>query len=59
MALNKFYLGYTKEGIIQLILNIVTLGAASFIPFIEGILYLFMSDKQFDDTYVYGKKGWF
>lgn len=58
LALNKFYLGYTKEGIIQLVLNVVTLGAASVIPFIEGILYLFMSDKQFDDTYVYGKKGW-
>ncbi|CAD7798708.1 hypothetical protein CHRY9390_00375 [Chryseobacterium aquaeductus] len=58
LALNKFYLGYTKEGIIQLILNIVTFGAASVIPFIEGILYLFMSDEQFDNTYVYNKKGW-
>ncbi|MDC8105079.1 TM2 domain-containing protein [Chryseobacterium sp. B21-037] len=58
LALNKFYLGYTKEGIIQIVLNLVTFGAASIIPFIEGILYLFMSDKQFDDTYVYGKKGW-
>ncbi|MDR6516395.1 TM2 domain-containing protein [Chryseobacterium camelliae] len=59
LALNKFYLGYTKEGIIQLVLNVVTFGLASVIPFIEGIIYLFMSDKQFDDTYVYGKKGWF
>ncbi|MDQ1095162.1 MULTISPECIES: TM2 domain-containing protein [Chryseobacterium] len=59
LALSKFYLGYTKEGIIQLVLNIVTVGAASVIPFIEGIIYLFMSDKQFDDTYVYGRKGWF
>lgn len=58
LALNKFYLGYTKEGVIQLVLNIITFGAASIIPFIEGILYLFMSDKQFDDTYVHGKKGW-
>ncbi len=58
LALNKFYLGYTREGIIQLILNVVTCGVASVIPFIEGILYLFMSDKQFDDTYVYGKKPW-
>ncbi|WP_185286062.1 TM2 domain-containing protein [Chryseobacterium indologenes] len=58
LALNKFYLGYTKEGIIQLVLNIVTCGIASVIPFIEGILYLFMTDKQFDDTYVYGRKGW-
>jgi len=58
LALNKFYLGYKKEAIIQLVLNVVTFGAASVIPFIEGILYLFMSDKQFDDTYVYGRKGW-
>ncbi|MEJ5104655.1 TM2 domain-containing protein [Chryseobacterium sp. MYb328] len=58
LALNKFYLGYKREGIIQLILNVVTCGAASVIPFIEGILYLFMSDKQFDDTYVHGRKPW-
>lgn len=57
-ALNKFYLGYTREGVIQLVANIVTCGIASIIPFIEGILYLFMSDKEFDDTYVYGKKPW-
>ncbi|GAB0156939.1 NINE protein [Chryseobacterium sp. Alg-005] len=59
LGLNKFYLGYTKEGIIQIVLNIVTAGFASIIPFIEGIMYLFMSDKQFDDTYVHGKKAWF
>ncbi|UOU96749.1 TM2 domain-containing protein [Chryseobacterium daecheongense] len=58
LGLNKFYLGYTKEGIIQIILNVVTFGVATIIPFIEGILYLFMSDKQFDDTYVHNKKGW-
>jgi len=58
LALNKFYLGYTKEGIIQLVLNVVTCGAASVIPFIEGIVYLFMSDEQFDNTYVHHKKGW-
>lgn len=58
LALNKFYLGYTKEGIIQLVLNIVTFGAASIIPFIEGIIYLFMSDEKFDNTYVHNKKGW-
>lgn len=34
LALNKFYLGYTKEGIIQLVLNVVTCGIASVIPFI-------------------------
>ncbi len=58
LALNKFYLGYQKEGIIQIVANICTCGIASIIPFIEGILYLFMSDKQFDDTYVFGRKPW-
>ena len=57
-ALNKFYLGYTKEGVIQLVANVCTCGVATIIPFIEGILYLFMSDKQFDDTYVFGRKPW-
>lgn len=58
LGLNKFYLGYTREGVIQIILNVVTCGIASVIPFIEGILYLFMDDKTFDDTYVTGRKGW-
>ncbi|WP_304344676.1 TM2 domain-containing protein [Chryseobacterium koreense] len=56
---NKFYLGYINEGIIQIVLNIVTCGAASIIPFIEGIIYLTMSDEQFDQTYVQNKKAWF
>lgn len=56
---NKFYLGYTNEGIIQIVLNIVTCGIATVIPFIEGIIYLTMSDEQFDQTYVQNKKAWF
>ncbi len=56
---NKFYLGYTNEGIIQIVLNIVTCGIAGIIPFIEGIIYLTMSDEQFDRTYVQNKKAWF
>ncbi|KMQ67926.1 hypothetical protein ACM39_11345 [Chryseobacterium sp. FH2] len=58
-ALNKFYLGYTKEGVIQIVLNIVTCGIATIIPFIEGIIYLTMDDRVFDNTYVNNKKGWF
>lgn len=58
LALNKFYLGYKKEAIIQIFFNIFTLGIATIIPFIEGILYLFMDDKTFDETYIKGKKGW-
>lgn len=56
---NKFYLGYVQEGIIQIVANIFTCGIATVIPFIEGIIYLTMSDQQFDQTYVQNKKAWF
>ena len=56
---NKFFLGYTTEGIIQIALNILTCGIATVIPFIEGIIYLTMNDEQFDRTYVKNKKAWF
>lgn len=58
-AANKFYMGYTTEAIIQIILNICTCGLATVIPFVEGIIYLTMSDEQFDRTYVQNKKSWF
>ena len=56
---NKFFLGYTQEGIIQIVVNICTCGIATVIPLIEGIIYLTMSDQQFDQTYVQNKKAWF
>ena len=40
LGVHKFVLGYTQEGIIQLILSIVSCGILSIIPFIEGIIYL-------------------
>ncbi|MCB4234641.1 hypothetical protein LDL59_04650 [Kaistella anthropi] len=59
MELINYFLGYINEGIIQIVLNIVTCGVATVIPFIEGIIYLTMSDEQFDRTYVQNKKAWF
>jgi TM2 domain-containing membrane protein YozV len=74
LGVHKFYLGYANEGGILLIstliiipvLTIITCGIASFIyplvfvvPFIEGIIYLTMSDEQFDRTYVQDRKPWF
>lgn len=56
---NKFFLGYIKEGVIQIVVNICTCGIASVIPLIEGIIYLTMSDEQFDQTYIQNKKAWF
>lgn len=58
-GVHKFYLGYTKEGIIQLILTFVTCGAASIVGLIEGIIYLTKSDEEFYQTYQVGKKPWF
>lgn len=59
LGIHKFYLGYTKEGIIQLVATIVTCGFASLIGLIEGILYLTKSDQEFESTYITNKKGWF
>ncbi len=59
LAIHKFYLGYTKTGVIQLVLGIVTCGAVGIIGLIEGIIYLTKSDQEFVDTYVTGTKEWF
>ena len=55
----KFILGYTKEGIIQIVITLVSCGFAGIIPFIEGIIYLTKSDEEFYNTYQVGRKGWF
>lgn len=59
LGIHKFVLGYTKEGIIQIVLTVVTCGVASIIGLIEGIIYLTKSDEDFVNTYVTNKKGWF
>lgn len=52
-------MGYTQEGVIQIVISVVTCGIGGIIPFIEGILYLVKSDEEFYQTYQVGKKGWF
>ena len=59
LGIHKFYLGYTKEGIIQIVITLITCGAGSLVGLIEGILYLTKSDEEFVSTYITGKKGWF
>jgi TM2 domain-containing membrane protein YozV len=59
LGIHKFYLGYTKEGAIQIVITLVTCGFGSLIGFIEGILYLTKSDEEFVATYITNKKGWF
>lgn len=58
-GVHKFILGYNKEGVIQLILTLVTCGFGSLIGLIEGIIYLTKSDEEFYNTYQVGKKPWF
>ena len=66
LGIHKFYLGYTSEGIIMLVVTIVGsllvgLGPVvmGVIGLVEGILYLTKSDEDFYRTYVANKKGWF
>jgi TM2 domain-containing membrane protein YozV len=59
IGVHKFILGYTKEGIIQLIIGICTCGIAGIISFIEGIIYLVKTDEEFYQTYQANKRGWF
>ncbi len=58
-GVHKFVLGYTNEGIIQIVISIFTCGIGGIIPFIEGIIYLTKSDEEFYQTYQVNKKGWF
>lgn len=59
LGIHKFVLGYTKEGVIQIVLTFVTCGLAGLIGLIEGIIYLTKSDEEFYQMYQVNKKPWF
>lgn len=63
LGIHKFYLGYTKAGVIMLLVSLLTLGIGAIvmdiIGIIEGILYLTKNDWEFYNTYVVGEKDWF
>ena len=62
-GVHKFILGYTTEGIIMLLVSLLTCFFAapviSIIGLVEGIIYLTKSDEEFINTYIVNKKGWF
>jgi TM2 domain-containing membrane protein YozV len=58
LGIHKFYLGYTKEGIIMIVLSCLC-GVGGIIGLIEGIIYLVKSDEEFEETYVKNQKPWF
>ena len=63
LGVHKFILGYQTEGIIMLLVSILSCGMLAVvmqvIGIIEGIMYLTKSDEEFVRTYVEGRKGWF
>ena len=63
LGIHKFVLGYTTEGVIMLLLRVLSCGMLAVIPsvigIVEGIMYLTKSDEEFVRTYIQSKKGWF
>lgn len=63
LGIHKFYLGYKTEGLIMLLVTVLTCGLGAIvmgtIGLVEGIIYLTKSDEEFDRIYVYGRKPWF
>ncbi len=63
LGVHKFALGYTTQGIIMLVIKVVTCGIGAgitgLIGLIEGIIYLTKSDEEFIYMYQTNKKEWF
>ena len=58
-GIHKFILGYTKEGVLQILMSFFSCGLAGIIPFVEGIIYLTKSDEEFYQIYQVGRRPWF
>lgn len=63
LGIHKFILGYTTEGVIMLLVTVLSCFVLSpvthIIGIVEGIVYLTKSDEEFVTTYMQRKKGWF
>lgn len=62
-GIHKFILGYQKEGMVMLLVSLLSCftlaGIMHVIGIVEGIMYLTKSDEEFVRTYVQGRRGWF
>ena len=62
LGIHKFVLGYTTEGLIMLLVSVLSCGTLAvfmtIIGIIEGIIYITKSDEEFVRTYIQSKKGW-
>lgn len=63
LGVHKFILGYSRAGLIMLLVSVLSCGIMApifgIIGLIEGILYLVKSDDEFVRIYVVGRKDWF
>ena len=63
LGVHKFLLGYTVEGVLMLLVSVLTCGFAAplvgTVGIVEGIIYLVKEDEEFVRVYVEGKRGWF
>ena len=63
LGIHKFILGYTTEGVIMLLVTVLSCFVLSpvthIIGIVERIVYLTKSDEEFVRTYMQRKKGWF
>ncbi|HEY1378328.1 MAG TPA: GYF domain-containing protein [Gemmataceae bacterium] len=63
LGLHRFVLGDTTGGIIRLLVSVLGFGVGWIvmlvIGMIEGVKYLRLSDEEFYETYVVGRKAWF
>ena len=63
LGVHKFMLGMTTQGVIMLLVTLLTCGVAApvmhIIGIIEGVIYLSKSDAEFHQQYVVEKRHWF
>ena len=63
LGIHKFILGYTNEGVVMLLITLLTCGAGGVVTGViglaEGIIYLTKTDEDFYQTYMLNQKGWF
>ncbi len=62
-GIHKFILGRNVEGLIMLLVTLLSCGIVGLIVWVlaivEGIIYLLKSDREFEQDYLIGAKGWF
>ena len=62
-GVHKFILGYTRVGVIMLVVTLVTCGLGGFVMgvvgVIEGIIVLAKTPEDFAATYLQGQREWF